>query len=99
MTSFGLIALGIGGLAVCFGAMMGAYPTLVLRYFGPKYLSTNYALVFLAYGIGGIVGPQIASASLGATGSYNLSFLIIAVSCAAGVVMSIAAKPPVRKQA
>lgn len=96
MTSFGLIALGIGGLAVCFGAMMGAYPTLVLAYFGPKHLSTNYALVFLAYGIGGVLGPQIASVSLGATGSYNLSFLIIAVSCAAGVVMSVVAKPPVR---
>jgi OFA family oxalate/formate antiporter-like MFS transporter len=94
MTSFGLIALGIGGLAVCFGAMMGAYPTLVLHYFGPKYLSTNYALVFLAYGIGGIIGPQIASFSLGSTGSYNLSFIIIAVSCGVGVVMSVVAKPP-----
>lgn len=95
MTSFGLIAVGIGGLAVCFGAMMGAYPTLVLHYFGPKYLSTNYALVFLAYGIGGVIGPQIATFSLGTTGSYNLGFLIIAISCVGGAIMSIVSKRPV----
>lgn len=94
MTSFGLIALGIGGLAVCFGAMMGAYPTLVLDYFGPKDYSTNYALVFLAYGFGGIIGPQIATYSLSSTGNYNLGFIIIAVSCIVGVIMSLVAKKP-----
>lgn len=95
MTNFGLIAIGIGGLAVCFGAMMGAYPSLVLHYFGPKYYSTNYALVFLAYGIGGVIGPQIATLSLSKTGSYSMSFIIIAISCIVGVVMSIVSKKPV----
>lgn len=98
MTSFALIALGIGGLAVCFGAMMGAYPSIVMDYFGPKYYSTNYALIFLAYGIGGIIGPQIAVTSVANTGSYTMSFIIIAVSCVIGALMSIFSKRPVYKE-
>ena len=98
MTSFALIALGIGGLAVCFGAMMGSYPSIVLDYFGPKYYSTNYALIFLAYGIGGIIGPQIAVTSVANTGSYTMSFIIIAVSCVIGALMSIFSKRPVYKE-
>ena len=98
MTSFILIALGIGGLAICFGAMMGSYPSIVLDYFGPKYYSTNYALIFLAYGIGGIIGPQIAVTSVANTGSYTMSFIIIAVGCVAGALMSIFSKRPVYKK-
>lgn len=97
MKTFTLIALGIGGLAVCFGAMMGAYPSIVMDYFGPKYYSTNYALIFLAYGIGGIIGPQIAVTSVANTGSYTMSFIIIAVSCVVGALMSIFSKRPVYK--
>ena len=98
MTSFSLIALGIGGLAVCFGAMMGSYPSIVMDYFGPKYYSTNYALIFLAYGIGGIIGPRIAVASVANTGSYTMSFIIIAVGCVTGALMSIFSKRPVYKE-
>lgn len=38
--------------------IMGVYPSLVLDYFGPKHYSTNYAFVFLAYGIGGL-SPEL----------------------------------------
>lgn len=56
MGQFVLIALGIGGLAVCFGGMMGAYPSIVMDYFGPTHYSTNYALAFLVIGGMCIVG-------------------------------------------
>ncbi len=98
MTSFTLIAIGIGGLAVCFGAMMGSYPSIVLDYFGPKYYSTNYALIFLAYGIGGIIGPRIAVSSVANTGSYTMAFIILASGCVVGALMSIFSKRPVYKE-
>ncbi len=94
MTNFVAIALGIGGLAVCFGAMMGAYPSIVLDYFGVKHSSTNYAFIFLAYGIGGIIGPQIAVRSVAATGSYTVAFIIIGATCVIGAIMSLISKKP-----
>lgn len=95
LTNFVTIAIGIGGLAICFGAMMGAYPSLVVDYFGVKYSGPNYARIFLAYGIGGIIGPQIAVRIVGATGSYTMAFIIIGASCIVGAVMSIISKKPV----
>ncbi len=95
LTNFVTIALGIGGLAVCFGAMMGAYPSLVVDYFGVKYSGPNYARIFLAYGIGGIIGPQLAVRVVAATKGYTLAFVIIGASCIIGAVMSIISKKPV----
>lgn len=94
MTSYALIAVGIGGLAICFGGMMGAYPALVVDYFGPKHYSTNYAFIFLAYGIGGLIATNVASFSTTQYGGYFAAFIIIGVSCAVGVVMSLLSKPP-----
>lgn len=93
MTSFVLIAVAVGGLAVCFGAMMGVYPSLVMDYFGPKHYSTNYAFVFLAYGIGGLVANFVAATSLG-LGGYDMAFLVIGASCILGVGMSFLSKKP-----
>ena len=94
MTGFVTIAIGIGGLAVCFGAMMGAYPSIVLDYFGGKHYSTNYAFVFLAYGIGGLVANAVASMSMAYFDGYYTAFLIIGASCAIGCVMSRLSKKP-----
>ncbi len=94
MGQFALIALGIGGLAVCFGGMMGAYPSIVLDYFGPTHYSTNYALVFLAFGFGGLIANQTAAVSLSLRGSYTLAFLVIGGMCVVGVVMSLLSRPP-----
>ena len=99
MTNYALIAIGIGGIAVCFGAMMGAYPTLVNEFFGVKYLSTNYSFVFLAYGIGGFSAGFVYKISDSYFGGPNIAFLIIGAFCVLGVVMSLMAKKPVYKPA
>ena len=97
MTGFATIALGIGGLAVCFGAMMGAYPSIVLDFFGGKHYSTNYAFVFLAYGIGGMSASGVVSVAMSNFNGYYTAFIIIGVSCAIGCVMSRIAKKPTPK--
>jgi len=99
MTTHALIAIGIGGIAVCFGAMMGAYPTLVNEFFGVKYLSTNYSFVFLAYGIGGFSAGFVYKLSEEYFGGPNTAFMIIGVCCVLGVIMSLMAKKPVYKPA
>jgi OFA family oxalate/formate antiporter-like MFS transporter len=96
MTNYALIAIGIAGLAVCFGGMMGTYPALVLDYFGPKHISTNYAFIFLAYGIGSALATVVGTFSMNQFGSYDMAFTVIGISCALGVVMSLMSKRPVK---
>ena len=86
MTSFATIAIAVGGLAICFGGMMGAYPSLILDRFGSKYFGTNYAFIFLAYGFGGLLTTPILQIS---GGVYSVAFTIIGVACAIGFVMSL----------
>lgn len=95
MTGFASIAVGIGGLAICFGAIMGAYPSIVLDYFGAKYYSTNYAFVFLAYGIGGLTANAVATICATYFDGYYTTFLVIGASCLIGCIMSKIAKKPV----
>ena len=99
MTTYALIAMGIGGVALCFGAIAGAYPTLVNEYFGVKYLSTNYSFVFLAYGIGGFSASFVYGISERFFGGLSMTFTIIGICCVIGVVMSLLAKKPVYKPA
>ena len=68
----------------------------MLDYFGPKYYSTNYAFVFLAFAIGGLVANGVASVSTTQFGGYTMAFLVIGASCAVGVVMSLLSRPPKR---
>ena len=95
MTSYALIAVGIAGIAICFGGMLGVYPALVADYFGTKHISMNYALVFLAYGVAAALVTPVAAISLNHFGDYNIAFIVIGISCGVGFLMSLISKKPI----
>lgn len=100
MTNFVGYALVIAILACCFGGMVGAYPSIVMDYFGPEFYSINYGLVFLAFGIGGLLGPQIVSQVLRTqNGDYTLAFWIAGAAAIAGAVMALFCRKPVQREA
>jgi len=81
-------------VGLCFGANFSLFPAATADYFGTSNSGVNYGLVFTAYGIGGIVGPQLmavmldaARASTGglAVDAYTAPFL------AAGGMVAVAA--------
>jgi len=88
-----------------------AFPAATADYFGNKNVGTNYAWVFLAYGVAGIVGPQVAglfkdaaeAAAKGAGGTVAVEawitpFVIAGVSCLVAAALALALKPPSHKQ-
>ena len=100
MTNFVGYALVIAILACCFGGMVGAYPSIVMDYFGPEFYSINYGLVFLAFGIGGLLGPQIVSQVLRTqNGDYTLAFWVAGAAAIAGAVMALFCRKPVQREA
>ncbi len=81
-------------VGLCFGANFSLFPSATADYFGTSNSGVNYGLVFTAYGVGGIIGPQLMAmmldASKAATGAltvdaYGTPFLI------AGVMVAVAA--------
>lgn len=83
-----------------FGGNFALFPAVTADFFGNKTVGKNYGLVFFAYGIAGIVGPQLAGffkdAAKGATdpSAWTTSFIIAGIACIIGAVIIIFAKPP-----
>lgn len=81
-------------VGLCFGANFSLFPAATADYFGTSNSGVSYGLVFTAYGVGGIVGPQLMAlmldASKASTGAltvdaYGTPFLI------AGAMVAVAA--------
>jgi MFS transporter, OFA family, oxalate/formate antiporter len=65
-----LILVGVLVTAACYGAGLAVTPSIVADYFGLKAYGANYGFVFYGWGISLLLGPQIGSSVLAATGSY-----------------------------
>ncbi len=69
-TTPGLIFAGVLIAGACYGAALAVTPSIVADYFGLKAYGANYGFVFFGWGISLLLGPQIGSSVLAATGSY-----------------------------
>jgi MFS transporter, OFA family, oxalate/formate antiporter len=83
----------------CLGGWLAIAPTATASYFGTCDYPRCYGVMFLAYGAGGIVGPQLAGFIKTSTGSYLGVFPYVLVLAMAGLVIAFALlKPPVVTQ-
>lgn len=105
-------ALGFAlGLMICgasYGANFALFPAATAEYFGTKNLGVNYAAVFTAWGVAGVVGPQtkaylIASRTAGLEGealtqaqlgAYKAAFMVGTGLGVLAVIMAIITRPP-----
>jgi len=87
-----LLYLGATLIGFNFGGNFALFPTITADTFGAKNIGENYPFVFLAYGVGGIVGP-ILGGRLGDLGNFPLAFTICGVACLIGAVLTFMVKP------
>ena len=94
----GLLYLGATLIGFNFGGNFALFPMITAGTFGARNIGQLYGWVFLAYGIGGIVGP-IMGGKLGDMGNFPLAFTICGVGCllAAGLIATV--RPPRRAAA
>ena len=101
-TKIGLI-VGACIIGFNFGGNFALFPAATADFFGNKNVGSNYPWVFLAYGIAGIAGPQVAgyfkdaAATSGAgVDLWKTPFLIAGVACliAAGLGLMLRAPKP-----
>ena len=88
-----------------FGGNFALFPAATADFFGNKNVGTNYPWVFLAYGVAGIAGPQIAGyfkdaapvaqtvAEVTAT-AWRTPFVIAGVACLVAAVLGLLLKAP-----
>lgn len=70
------------------GGNFALFPAITADTFGHKFFGQNYAYVFLAYGLGGTIGPMLGG-YLGDMNNFLLAFIITGVmSLIAGGIIS-----------
>lgn len=96
------------GLIVCasiigfnFGGNFALFPAATADFFGNKTVGANYGWVFLAYGVAGIAGPQVAGyfkdaaqASQSGVNAWMTPFIIAGVSCLVAAFIALLIRPP-----
>jgi OFA family oxalate/formate antiporter-like MFS transporter len=60
------------------GEIFSLFPSTLTDTFGPKYASTNYGFLYIAQGVGSILGGPAAAFLKQATGSWTAVFIIVA---------------------
>ncbi|MCK4873497.1 MAG: OFA family MFS transporter [Phycisphaerales bacterium] len=85
--------IGAAVIGFNFGGNFALFPAATADFFGNKNVGSNYPLVFLAYGVGGIVGP-IAGGIMGDHHIWMWAIIPAGVACLLGAVIMIAMRPP-----
>ena len=89
VTTFLPFVIVLMAIGLCFGGVMGIFPSITADTFGAKNLGMNYGIIFTAWGAAGLVGPQMAGYFKEINkGDYTQAFLIAAGLSVAGVMLT-----------
>jgi len=81
-----------------FGGNFALFPAATADFFGNKNVGSNYPWVFLAYGVGGIVGP-ILGGMMGDAKAWNMAFIPAGIGCLAAGAIALMLRPPAPRDA
>jgi MFS family permease len=92
------LILGIIGIGFCFGALLSVLPALTAEQYGLKNYGANYGIVYLAWGLSGVVAPMLADHIYDTTGAFTTAYLICAGMMAVILVVNYMFKVNVAKR-
>jgi OFA family oxalate/formate antiporter-like MFS transporter len=84
--------LGAAVIGFNFGGNFALFPAATADYFGNKNVGTNYPWVFMAYGVGGLVGP-ILGGWMGAQKLWFWAFIPCGIACLAASAIAMTLTP------
>lgn len=59
-----------------YGSCLSLFPATAADYWGTKNLGLNYGILFTAWGVGGVFGPNLAGMIADATGAYTAAYRV-----------------------
>jgi len=79
---------------LCYGGAFGTMPATAGDYFGVKNAGGIYGLMIIAWSLGGVIGPVIASALIGSGKHYGTAYTTIAIIALLSVVLPFITRMP-----
>jgi MFS transporter, OFA family, oxalate/formate antiporter len=80
------------------GEIFSLFPSTLTDTFGPKYASTNYGFLYIAQGVGSILGGPAAAFLKQTTGSWTAVFVIVAALDVITAVLAITVLQRMRRK-
>jgi MFS transporter, OFA family, oxalate/formate antiporter len=80
------------------GEIFSLFPSTLTDTFGPKYAATNYGFLYIAQGVGSILGGPAAAFLKQTTGSWAAVFVVVAILDAVTAVLAVTALRKIRTQ-
>ncbi len=80
------------------GEIFSLFPSTLTDTFGPKYAATNYGFLYIAQGVGSILGGPAAAFLKQTTGNWTAVFVIVAVLDALTALLAITALRTLRQR-
>src|SRR4029079_13753009 len=71
------------------GEIFSLFPSTLTDTFGPKFAATNYGFLYIAQGVGSILGCPAAAYLKQMTGSWNAVFIIVAILDVVTAILAI----------
>jgi len=87
--SYWTFIISVMGVALCFGGVLGVFPSITADNFGTQHLGINYGVMFSAFGIAAFVGPRLAADIRESSGDYSLAFIIASCLSVAGILLTV----------
>jgi MFS family permease len=80
------------------GEIFALFPSTLTDLFGPDHATTNYGVLYIAQGVGSILGGPVAASIRAATGSWEPVFLIVVGLDALTVLLALFVLRPWRAE-
>jgi MFS transporter, OFA family, oxalate/formate antiporter len=80
------------------GEIFSLFPSTLTDTFGPKYAATNYGFLYIAQGVGSILGGPAAAFLKQTTGSWTTVFIVVAALDAVTALLAITVLQRMRRK-
>ncbi len=86
-------------IGVTYGGNLSLFPATNADWFVTKYVGVNYGIIFLGWGLAGVIGPLVGNFGVQALGGYQIGFIVTAVMGVIAAIMAYTLKRPAAREA
>lgn len=79
---------------LCYGGAFGTMPATAGDFFGVKYAGGIYGLMLIGWSLGGVVGPLITAALIGADKDYTTGYTTIGIIALVAIILPVVTRMP-----
>ncbi len=89
-----ILMLGYMFVGLTYGAILALFPSTNADWFGTKHVGVNYGLIFIGWGIAGVIAALVGGGTKDILGGYGPAYIVAAVLALVAAGLAYTVKPP-----